>query len=72
MKPITQIILDKRRSKKSGRYPVKLRVTFFRKQHYYPIATDLTEEEFQYMMEYKKSQSGFSNSVKKQLGGVPY
>lgn len=46
MRPVLGIILDKRSPKKSGKYPVKLRVTFLRKQVYYPANLDLTEEEF--------------------------
>jgi len=39
------IILDLRRPKASGQFPVKYRVTFNRVQHYYPCM-DLSEEEF--------------------------
>jgi integrase/recombinase XerD len=46
MKPTLSIIHDVRRAKKSGKYPVKLRVTYFREPRYYPIGIDLTVEEF--------------------------
>ncbi|MBX9780511.1 MAG: site-specific integrase [Chitinophagaceae bacterium] len=49
MKPTTSIILDTRSKKKSGKYPVKIRVTYLRKQKYYPIWIDLTQEEFHSM-----------------------
>lgn len=46
MKPIIATILDSRHIKKSGKYPVKIRITFLRERKYYPIGVDLTEEEF--------------------------
>lgn len=39
-------LLDKRRPKKEGQYPVKVRVTFERKQKYYPVGVDLSQEDF--------------------------
>ncbi len=45
-KPSIVTYLDTRRKKKSGRYPVKLRITFLKEQKYYPIGIDLTPEEF--------------------------
>ena len=39
-------ILDKRRPKSDELYPVKVRVTFERKQKYYPVGVDLSQEEF--------------------------
>ena len=42
----TAIILDTRRAKKDGTYPVKLRVTFERKQQYYTTPHDLTKNDF--------------------------
>jgi integrase len=46
MKPKIIIIHDTRSSKISGKYPVKLRITFLRQQIYYPIKIDLTANEF--------------------------
>jgi integrase len=46
MKPIIATILDDRRTKKSGKYPVKVRITFLRDRKYYPVGIDLTEDEF--------------------------
>lgn len=40
----TAMILDTRRAKNDGKYPVKLRVTFERKQKYYPIKLSPTED----------------------------
>jgi len=42
----TAIYLDKRSQRKDGTYPVKLRVTYLRKQKYYGIGVSLTEEDF--------------------------
>jgi integrase/recombinase XerD len=39
-------LLDKRRPKKEGQYPVKVRVTFERQQKYYPVGVDLSQEDF--------------------------
>jgi integrase len=46
MKALTTIMQDTRREKKEQTYPVKIRVTFLRKQVYYPTRFDLTEEDF--------------------------
>lgn len=60
MKALTAIIHDTRREKKEQKYPVKIRVTFLRKQVYYPTRFDLTEEDFSKLFtskpreEYKK------------------
>lgn len=40
------LFLDTRRIKKTGKFPVKLRVTFDRKPQYYQTKFDLTAEEF--------------------------
>ncbi|MDP1762306.1 MAG: site-specific integrase [Sediminibacterium sp.] len=47
MKPQIKIIHDTRRTKVSGKYPLKLRVTFLRQQKYYPVRIDLTAMEFE-------------------------
>jgi integrase/recombinase XerD len=47
MQPTYKIILDKRRPKKDGLYPVKIRVTLNRIQKYYPIGIDLIESDFE-------------------------
>jgi len=46
MKPLVTIIHDTRRAKANGNYPVKVRVTYKRKQKYYPTSVDLTEAEW--------------------------
>ena len=51
MQPVkTATILDTRRIKKDGTYPIKLRITFDRKQQYYPTPYDLTAPEFEKVM----------------------
>jgi len=60
MKALTAIIQDTRREKKNKTYPVKIRITFQRKQVYYPTRFDLTEDDFKKLFtpkpreEYKK------------------
>lgn len=44
-KPTTEIVLIKI-AKKSGKYPVKLRVTYNRVQKFYPCNIDLTQDEY--------------------------
>ena len=46
MKATTVIIIDLRKVLKNGKYPVKLRVTFNRKQMYYPADLSLLPAEF--------------------------
>ena len=46
----TAIILDKRRLRQDGTYPVKLRVTHDRKQRYYSTKISLTESDFERVM----------------------
>ena len=42
-----KVVLDTRRKKTKGQYPVKLRVTYQREQKYYPTDFDLTPEDFE-------------------------
>ena len=50
---VTSIILDTRRALKDGTFPVKLRVTFQRKQKYYPTEFSFTPENFEKLMSLK-------------------
>jgi len=45
----TSIYLDKRRKKLNSEYPVKLRVTYNRKQKYYPLNISMHEDEYEKM-----------------------
>ena len=53
-----RIILDKRRPKKDNLYPVKIRITFQRIQKYYSVGIDLSEIDFDRII---------NNSIKKEL-----
>ncbi len=46
MKATTTIIIDTRKPLKNGKSPVKLRITYNRKQRYYPADLSLTADEF--------------------------
>lgn len=46
MKALTAIIQDTRREKKNKTYPVKIRITYERKQVYYPTRFDLTVDDY--------------------------
>jgi len=46
LKPTFQVVLDDRRKKSDGSYPLKLRVTYDRKRKYYNTGFNLTQEEF--------------------------
>ncbi|OSZ81165.1 hypothetical protein CAP36_07995 [Chitinophagaceae bacterium IBVUCB2] len=48
--------LDTRRKKKSGGYPIKLRITFLKEQKYYSTGFDLTAEEFELMQSNSKTK----------------
>lgn len=68
MKPIIKILLDTRRiKKKTGKYPVKLRVTFGKEQKQYPIDIDLTVEEFYLMQNPGDIDKGVSPQIKRQF-----
>lgn len=43
----TSIVLDSRRSKKDGTYPVKIRITYQRQQKYYGVGLSLSKAEFE-------------------------
>ncbi|UHG92522.1 site-specific integrase [Spirosoma oryzicola] len=47
MSAIVSLYLDTRRQKNDGSFPVKLRVTFQRKQQYYPTGINLTEQQWE-------------------------
>lgn len=64
--PTTAIILDSRKVKKNGTYPVKLRITFERKQKYFPTPHNLTELEFKKVM-FAERQNELQKKLKKQI-----
>ncbi len=57
IQPLTQLILDTRKIKSDGKYPVKIRVTYLRKQKYYSTGIDLTQEEYASVMATKAKQA---------------
>jgi integrase len=68
MKPHTAIILDIRRVLKTDKYPVKLRVTFKRKQRYFATECQLTQAEFDAVM--GKAPKGKNKEIKMSLQGL--
>jgi integrase/recombinase XerD len=46
LKPVATITLDTRQPKKSGLFPVRLRIMYNRKYRHYPIGIDLSEIDF--------------------------
>jgi integrase/recombinase XerD len=65
--PKTAIILDTRRIKKDNTYPVKLRMTFERKQKYYSTPFDLSDKEFEKVM-FGKRLTDSEKILKKSIG----
>jgi integrase/recombinase XerD len=47
MKATTAVLLDTRREKQDGTYPVKIRITYQRKRKYYALGYSLTPAEFE-------------------------
>lgn len=62
----TAIVLDTRRKKQNDLYPVKLRITFERKQVYFQTPHDLTEKVFKRVM-YGERQTDKEKEVKKKV-----
>ena len=66
----TIVLLDTRREKKGGIYPVKIRITYQRKQKYYPIGIDLSLQDFEKVQGLKprgefKEQKIYLNALEK-------
>lgn len=69
MKAKAAIILDTRRIKKDKTYPVKLRVTYERKQQYYPIDFNLTETAFERTM-FGQRQTADEKQLKRTMQAI--
>jgi integrase len=68
MKAVTCVVLDDRRKLKNGKYPVKLRVTYARKQRYYPADIELTKEEYAQVS--SRNPRGVYKSLKLKLSAL--
>lgn len=62
---LTKIIIDSRRSLKDGTYPIKIRITFQRKQVYYSTPYNLSKEEFAEVIGILISKEKKNNAIKK-------
>src|ERR1017187_8172464 len=60
MQPTITILQDTRRAKDDGKYPVKIRLTYQRKQKYFPLGIDLTKEEYENVRS-GKTRKGLTN-----------
>ncbi|MBT4337021.1 MAG: site-specific integrase, partial [Bacteroidetes bacterium] len=54
MTPHVKLLLDTRYPKKNGLFPVKIRITYNRKQKYYPVGKDLSVADFDKAMSTEK------------------
>jgi len=67
-KVTTATILDTRRKKQNGVYPLKLRITYKRKQKYYSIGIDLTKQDYQKVISPKPRD--YFKSIKRKLNAI--
>lgn len=67
MKPTLSIILDTRRVKNTGNYPVRLRVIFLREARYYNVGIDLSKEKFAQMQNPLLIDKKVDTSLKRHL-----
>ena len=68
MQPLLKILLDTKRIKqKTGKYPVKMMVTFGNEQKQYPIDIDLSTEEFNLVEKPGDIEKGVSATNKRKL-----
>ncbi len=65
--PTATIYHDKRHKKKTGSYPVKLRITFAREQKYYSTKADLNSAEFNYLFNLTSVANDFTAARKREL-----
>lgn len=72
IKPTQLIILDTRRQKKSGLYPIKLRITFQKVQKYYPVGADLTQAEFDLMQIIQSNPKRIELKLKRKLQDIKF
>jgi integrase/recombinase XerD len=66
---LTSIYFDSRRIKNDGTYPVKLRITFNRRQRYYNTGISMTEEKFKHVTEDIKPREEYKK-IKLELAAI--
>ena len=67
MKPTLKMMLVTRRPKQTGKYPVKLQITFQRKTKQYLVGIDLSTDEFEYVLNPSKNKDLFDAKTKRNL-----
>jgi integrase/recombinase XerD len=67
MKPTLKMMLVTRRPKQTGKYPVKLQITFQRKTKQYLVGIDLSTDEFEYVLNPSKNKELFDAKTKRDL-----
>jgi integrase/recombinase XerD len=76
LKPTAAVMLDDRRKKTDGTYPLKLRITFNSTRYYYSVGYDVTETEWQKFQEgnyrggYYKQLEDFVSRVVEEANSV--
>ena len=67
LKPTIAIIHDTRRSKSTGLYPIKLRITFARVQRFYQIGVDASKADYTLIQDTNAIKSVASSTEKRRL-----
>jgi integrase/recombinase XerD len=70
MKPTIKYVLDTRKAKNSGKFPIKLRVTYQRERSYYSLWFDLTKEDYHRMMNPASIPEKAKAKYKKELQAI--
>lgn len=70
MKPTIAYVLDTRTAKRSGKFPIKLRVTYRRQRSYYSLWFDLSKEDFHCMMNPATIPQKATAKYKKELQAI--
>lgn len=70
IRPTIITVLDTRHKKKTGVYPVKIRITFYKEQRYYPVGYDLTKEHFATMLSLTSTTRGVDIKLKRKLQDI--
>lgn len=70
MKPTITYVLDTRTAKKTGKFPIKLRVTFRRQRSYYSLWYDLSKEDYKCMQNPSSIPETATTKYKKELQAI--